>query len=230
MFLKVLPPPEVIRYTDSEREIILHRSRLSHAEELVDGIHDSMKDLLAFMPWAHIPEARTLEMQQKRIESLAKLWDKGEDFVFNIFVTQRDGSFRFSGCLGLHPRCLFKHGMEIGYWVRSDAAGQGVCTLAVQMSTLIGFQKMGLKRIQVGCDAANNASRRVIEKVGFRYEGLQRNMGGVEASQKYIDRGWRGCGDTHAYGMIPDDLETLDWVEKISPRVSSEPQGNPSRD
>ena len=216
MFTNTQPPPEVLRYDDGRRRLLLRRSQLCDLPQLADGVLDSLPELRQFMPWAHMAGSSCLEAQTQRCQTLIQLWDVGRDFAFNLFVRQADGSLRFAGCLGLHPRCLANHGLEIGYWVRSDCTGQGLCTLAVKMAVLAGFQAIGLKRIQVGCDVANEGSRRVIEKVGFISEGIQRNMGEVDPPFDAVERGWRGIGNTASYALIPTDLERLDWPDSVA--------------
>jgi len=222
MFLDIQLPPELIRFDNGQRVFVLRRSLTEDAAKLIEGVEDSLAELKAFMPWAHFSESNTLASQTERIQGLVELWDAGKDFTYNLFLSQDDGTLRFVGCLGLHPRCLFNHGLEIGYWVRTDAAGQGLCTLAAQMSILAGFRVMGLKRIQVGCDVNNAGSRRVIEKVGFQYEGRLRNNGVVDVPAQFVADGLRCDGDTLSYGLIPEDLEELDWVDAVTPHVNFE--------
>jgi len=136
-----------------------------------------------------------------------------------MFLPQDDGKERFVGSLGLHPRCLSQHGLEVGYWVRSDATGQGICTLAVRMVVLAGFRLMGLKRIQIGCDIANMASRRVIEKVGFQFEGIQRNMGECNPPPDAVAKGWSAKGHVCAHALIPEDLDGLVWPQPLEQYV-----------
>ena len=215
MFTKTKKPPEVIRYDDRQRCLVLRRSQLSDVSELTEGVADSLAELKPFMPWAHFTDSNTVEAQATRCEGLMEAWDAGQDFTFNLFLGEPDGPLKFAGCLGLHPRCLANHGMEIGYWVRSDFAGKGVCTLATKMALIAAFEVMGLKRVQVGCDVANKASIRVIEKTGFQYEGLQRNMCEVTPPTDVIENGWLGTGNIQSYAMIPDDLAHLDWPTSI---------------
>ena len=222
MFATIEKPPEVIRYDDGQRCVVLRRAQLSDVAKLTGGVQDSLTELYRFMPWAHFADSNTVEAQTERCKGLIELWDAGQDFSFNLFVHQPDGTLKFAGCVGLHPRCLAKHGMEIGYWVRSDCTGLGLCTLATQMTLLAGFRVMGLQRVQVGCDVANVGSLRVIEKAGFQYEGRQRNMGDLNPSDEVLAKGWAATGQIESYAMIPDDLETLDWPEAIAKHLQFE--------
>lgn len=215
MFTRTQKPPEVIRYDDGDRCLVLRRSLLEDVPCLARAIQESLPELQQFMPWAHFPDSNTVEAQTERCAGLVRAWDDGSDFSFNLFSGAPDGTERFAGCLGMHPRCLSNHGLEIGYWIRSDSAGRGLCTLAVEMAVLAGFRVMGLARIQVGCDVANLGSRRVIEKTGFRPEGLQRNMGEVDRPTGASSDAWRGSGNIESYALIPQDLDALDWPGRV---------------
>jgi ribosomal-protein-alanine N-acetyltransferase len=74
------------------------------------------------------------------------------------------------------------------YWIRQDARssvgydlaraywGQGIMTEAIRAIVAFGFEHMGLNRIEADADARNPTSGRVLEKVGFRREGIQREQ------------------------------------------------------
>jgi ribosomal-protein-alanine N-acetyltransferase len=60
----------------------------------------------------------------------------------------------------------------IGYWVSSAVAGGGVATGAVALGLDHCFGPVGLHRVEATVRPENGASRAVLEKVGFRQEGL----------------------------------------------------------
>jgi RimJ/RimL family protein N-acetyltransferase len=64
---------------------------------------------------------------------------------------------------------------NLGYWVRSSAAGRGVATAATRLTRDWGFANTDLVRIEVLVAVANMASRRVAEKSGAVYEGTLRS-------------------------------------------------------
>ena len=220
MFFPSIAPPEVLTYDHGERSLLIRRAQVDDVTELVESVKVSLPELHAFMPWSHFPENVTISAQTERLIDLVKKWDDHADYVFHIYLPSSDGEHQFAGCIGLHPRCLHNRGLEIGYWIQSDLAGRGVCTLATQMLVLATFQTMDLLRVQIGCDANNLASKRVIEKVGFVYEGLLRNHSHGEAPAHIIDQGWRGTGNIVNYGLIPEDLESLGWVNTISKHLT----------
>ncbi|HQE31723.1 MAG TPA: GNAT family protein [Propionibacteriaceae bacterium] len=60
---------------------------------------------------------------------------------------------------------------SIGYWVDQQWAGRGIIPTAVALATDYCFRTMQLHRIEIAIRPENTASLRVVEKLGFRYEG-----------------------------------------------------------
>ena len=61
----------------------------------------------------------------------------------------------------------------LGYWVAPEVAGMGVTPTAVALVTDYLFTTVGLHRLEIDIRPENQASLRVVEKLGFRYEGLK---------------------------------------------------------
>ncbi|GAA2970088.1 GNAT family N-acetyltransferase [Actinokineospora diospyrosa] len=62
----------------------------------------------------------------------------------------------------------------VGYWVAADTVGGGVATAATAMVVDHCFIAAGLHRVEATVRPENAASLRVLEKLGFRHEGLFR--------------------------------------------------------
>ena len=63
----------------------------------------------------------------------------------------------------------------LGYWVSLDAGGRGHATRAVGLALRFAFDVAGLHRVQPAIMPRNVRSRRVVEKCGFRHEGVATN-------------------------------------------------------
>ncbi len=59
----------------------------------------------------------------------------------------------------------------IGYWIAPDAQGNGLATRAAILLSRWALQAAGMIRVEALLDPHNIASRRVVEKSGFRPEG-----------------------------------------------------------
>ena len=62
-------------------------------------------------------------------------------------------------------------GAHIGYWIDRSYAGRGFTTDAVNTLTRFAFEELGLHRIEINIRPENDASIRVAEKAGYKFEG-----------------------------------------------------------
>jgi len=68
------------------------------------------------------------------------------------------------------------HGtMELGYWIGEPFWGHGYAAEACRATVELAFQHCEPQRMQARVIVGNAASIRVLEKLGFRYEGLLRS-------------------------------------------------------
>ncbi|MDE6250590.1 MAG: GNAT family N-acetyltransferase [Alphaproteobacteria bacterium] len=63
---------------------------------------------------------------------------------------------------------------EISYWLTREYTGRGIMTRALNLMTDIGFNKMGLNRIQLTLDVDNTGSDAVARRCGFKLDGVLR--------------------------------------------------------
>ena len=90
-----------------------------------------------------------------------------------------------------------------GYWVAESCAGQGIVPFALAAACDHAFLVLGLHRVEVNIRPENAASLRVVEKLGFREEGLRRHY-------LHIDGKWR---DHRSFALTREDLSTSPLVE-----------------
>ncbi len=60
----------------------------------------------------------------------------------------------------------------IGYWVDQALAGRGLVPEAVVVTLRFAFEAISLHRVEISIIPRNTASRRVVEKLGIREEGI----------------------------------------------------------
>ena len=85
---------------------------------------------------------------------------------------------------------------QLGYWVSERAAGRGVTPTAVALATDYCFRRLNLHRMEICIRPENAASLRVVEKLGFRYEGLRRRY-------IHINGDWR---DHFSFALTSEDV------------------------
>jgi ribosomal-protein-alanine N-acetyltransferase len=64
----------------------------------------------------------------------------------------------------------------LGYWIAPEFAGKNITPTAVALAVDYLFSEVGLHRIEIDIRPENKASLRVVQKLGFRYEGLKKNF------------------------------------------------------
>ena len=62
----------------------------------------------------------------------------------------------------------------LGYWIDREVAGRGMASLAVALVCDHAFGAVGLHRLQADIRPENGPSQRLVERLGFRQEGLLR--------------------------------------------------------
>ncbi|VAV88735.1 Ribosomal-protein-S5p-alanine acetyltransferase [hydrothermal vent metagenome] len=73
---------------------------------------------------------------------------------------------------------------SLGYWIGQPFARQGYMFEAIQGMVHYAFERLDLSRVEAACLPENAASRALLEKCGFKYEG-------VAQSYLQIDGRWR---------------------------------------
>jgi ribosomal-protein-alanine N-acetyltransferase len=89
-------------------------------------------------------------------------------YAFGMFVDQR-----LAGEVNLNNivRGALQSG-TVGYWIDRDRAGHGYVAESVVVLTGFAFEQLQLHRLEVCIVPRNTNSRRVMEKLAFRCEGL----------------------------------------------------------
>jgi RimJ/RimL family protein N-acetyltransferase len=136
---------------------------------LKDAVESGLTHLRAFMIWA--PEApEPLEDVIERLRLFRSEFDRDENWIMGIFDA---GEREVIGGTGLHPR-QGPGGLEIGYWLRADAVGNGYATEVAAALTRIGIEHCGVDRIEIRIDPANASSLPIPRRLGFTEEATLR--------------------------------------------------------
>ena len=163
------------RYTP---RLELRPFRRRDLESVLTAIGESMPELEEWLPWAHPGYGRAEAMRFLRESGSA--WADGRAFDFAI-RPRPDPGYHL-GNISVWQTSQRERSGEIGYWIRSAAAGTGIATEAAARVTDVAFSELQLHRVTLRIAVGNRASERVAEKLGFAHEGLLREevlVGGV---------------------------------------------------
>ena len=92
----------------------------------------------------------------------------GSGYGFGMFVA---GNFSGEVNLNSVQRGPFQNAY-VGYWIDERQAGHGYTPEAVVAVIRYAFEELDLHRVQISIVPRNTASRRVVEKIGVRSEGV----------------------------------------------------------
>jgi [ribosomal protein S5]-alanine N-acetyltransferase len=147
------------------------------------------------MPWEPTwpGDALTKSAFLRRLRRHATEWREDEGYSF--FVFERS-SGALAGGVGLSNirRGVAQMG-TMGYWVGQPFARRGLTSEGARLVLGFAFGQLGLHRIEAACLPSNEASRRLLEKVGFQQEGYARGY-------LRIDGRW---ADHLLYGIVRDE-------------------------
>lgn len=105
-------------------------------------------------------------------------------------------SRRILGGLNLHHFDPLRDAVEVGYWLMLEARGRGVATRCVRAAAEHAFAD-GIYRVEANVRVGNAASERVLERAGFRREGVKR---------RYLRRGGEDeKHDATLFARLADD-------------------------
>ena len=136
---------------------------------LKEAIDSSIDHLRPWMPWAR-NEPQTLDEKVDLLRRFRSQFDADENYPYGVFTPDES---RQLGGAGLHPRGG-EGSLEIGYFIRADATGQGLATEVTAALTRAGIEKSGLERIDIQVEPENERSLRIPRKLGFAEEARLR--------------------------------------------------------
>lgn len=135
----------------------------------------------------------TLESQQRIINQ--RLVDAQEDKAYMFGVYLLDGQLIGQITLSNVSRGIAQYA-DLGYLMDYRMQGKGYMTAAVGLILGYAFRALGLHRVQAAVLLHNEASRRVLEKSGFKPEGIARQY-------LKINGQWQ---DHQTYSILAEDV------------------------
>jgi RimJ/RimL family protein N-acetyltransferase len=125
------------------------------------------RNLEHLRPWMHWIAMEPLSVDERvaLIDGWAATRAAGGEVVYGVFL---DGEV--VGGTGLHRR-RGPHGLEIGYWLDRDHTGRGFATELASGLTTAALAIPGITFVEIHHDKANARSRRVPERLGYRFLG-----------------------------------------------------------
>ena len=137
--------------------------------EYFRAVQDSLAELC---PWFDMSREETLDGCESRMRQAQARFLAREAFEFLMF---RHDHPEIVGRVGLSGANWQTPSFEMGYWIRTPYAGQGLMTEAVTGLTRFALQVLGANRVAIFCNQQNERSAAVARRAGYRFEGVIHN-------------------------------------------------------
>ncbi|GHJ39849.1 GNAT family N-acetyltransferase [Streptomyces sp. TS71-3] len=149
-----------------------------------------------FLRW-NTPLRAIATLDDARASLRARLDDAAQGVSVSFCVTDA-ATGAVLGHMGVNAIEPLMRTARVGYWVLPEARGRRVAHRALALATAWSFTATGLHRIDLGHALGHDASCRIAERCGYRYEGTLRGAM-FEEGRKDAFR------DVHLHGRLATD-------------------------
>jgi RimJ/RimL family protein N-acetyltransferase len=156
-----MPDPSITLELD---ELVLRPWR----SDDVTWMHDVGQDA-EVARWTHLPRPFDVAEAEAYVDAAMGLWREGAGAAF--VITSRSDAASLGAVTRFGPD---GHAATLGLWLAPEARGRGVGTRALRLVIDWTFATTDVTRIDCYLEVGNEASTRMVERVGFRREGLLR--------------------------------------------------------
>ena len=148
-------------------DILLRWPSMADAEELVALIDSNRRYLGRWLPL--FDAIRTMEDERVWIEGRQAAEEKGEGTP--PLIVYRGAIVGTAGAVLVDSP---NRSCEVGYWLTEEMQGRGIVTRACRAVLDYAFGELQLNRVQIRAATQNKKSRAIPERMGFVFEGVQR--------------------------------------------------------
>ena len=160
--------------------LILRKMLLTDAGDMFE--YAKREDVTRFLLWSPHPNR---EHTKEYLSFLQQEYRNGNFYDWAVTLKERKKMIGTCGFASFDP---VDNSAEIGYVINPEYRNFGFATEAVLTVMEFGFFRLDLHRIEARFLVGNDASRRVMEKCGMRFEGIHRD--GVFVKGRYRDVGY----------------------------------------
>jgi RimJ/RimL family protein N-acetyltransferase len=147
---------------------------LPRTAALTEAYHEMLaanqQRLARWEPWAAQPP--TPESTRAFLEASGRAWLEGTELPVAIAVPAGD-RWQLAGSAGLRISA-YSQSAEAGYWIDAAFEVRGLVTRAMTALLDQAFGPLGLARVTLHTEAANQRSRALATRLGFTEEGVHR--------------------------------------------------------
>lgn len=156
--------PESIPLSFETERLIVRRTEAGDGQQFSEGVLETWDALYKYAPWAVTCEEHTPEKEEELALRCHDWFNNRTMFVMAVYEKKTN---RFLGRVELFDINWEDRTMETGYWFRQSAMGQRYASEAMKGMIDFGFDVLGARQIIAVRNDDNEASRRLLARLGF---------------------------------------------------------------
>ncbi len=150
-------------------DLCLRPWQASDAIAFQEAALESAHSVGRWMNWCH--PGYTLADAEQWLAQCTDQLARGEAYELGIF--SGDGHVLYGG-IGINRIQQLHKVANVGYWVRESRQQHGIALDALRLAINFGLHELHMQRLEIVTAEDNMPSRKLAEKVGAVFEGLQR--------------------------------------------------------
>ena len=164
--------------TIKTERLTLRKMRVEDCADMYE--YSKRDDVTEYLLWS--PHPNRIHTK-KYLEYIMTRYDEGEFYDWAIELTAEK---KMIGTCGFTTFDFANNSAEVGYVINPAYQKQGYAPEALLEVMMFGFLDLNLHRIEARYMDGNDASRRVMDKLGMKYEGCARSSMFVKGQYRSI--------------------------------------------
>ena len=157
-----------MRIIEIRENLFLKELETEDAEYIFKAVDSQREYLGKWLPFVEF--TKSVKDSLDYVNSVVTMPEECKEWQFAIFCGND-----FAGLAGFKGTDRLNRKSEIGYWLSEEFQGRGIITDSVRALINFGFSELNLNRIQIKCAPENVKSNNIPKRLGFSFEGVERD-------------------------------------------------------
>lgn len=165
-----------------KEKIVLRKFRISDLDRIMEIFPNKEVTDPVGLTLSSNPPKVTIKSEREWLKDTIVEYDKRKPSKYNLAIILNG---ELIGSIGIKQINYDEESTEAGYWIGANYWGNGYATQALKLFLGEVDSKFDFKRITGYAFTFNPASKRVMEKCGFKLEGIRRKV--KKGKNKFYD-------------------------------------------
>ena len=157
-----------MKIIEIRESLFLKELETEDAEYIFKAVDSQREYLGKWLPFVEF--TKSVKDSLDYVNSVVTMPEECKEWQFAIFCGND-----FAGLAGFKGTDRLNRKSEIGYWLSEEFQGRGIITDSVRALINFGFSELNLNRIQIKCAPENVKSNNIPKRLGFSFEGVERD-------------------------------------------------------